>query len=485
MTKRTHIRLALTGTILVSIVAAVIVWPKGPDINIQIGGIDIQQELKLRLGLDLRGGTQLTYEADMSQIDQQDQDQALSSARDTIERRVNALGVSEPVVQTNQTGDASRILIELPGVTDVEEAAAQIGETPSLDFRAPLVDDPLNVTPPEIPDIAIPEAIEGDEASQEAQQAALQEQFAAYALAVEQYNAAIDANFERTELTGALLDRALLSADQYTGEPTVVLEFNAEGRELFGNLTREHVGQPFAIYLDDELISAPTILTEIFTGQASITGLESQEAAKELVERLNAGALAVPITLVNQTTVGPSLGEASINASITAATIGLIIVAIFMIAFYRLPGLVSVIALALYAGLTLAIFKLLAVTLTLAGIAGFILSIGIAVDANVLIFEHLREELRKGIRLKEAVERGFTAAWAAIRDSNISTLITCLLLAWFGTSIVQGFAVTLAIGVLVSMFTAIIVTRTLLRVLTQRNTKDASDPTVKRLYSVS
>ncbi|MBP9802123.1 protein translocase subunit SecD [Patescibacteria group bacterium] len=268
--------------------------------------------------------------------------------------------------------------------------------------------------------------------------------------------------WETTALGGRNLQRAYLEFDQNTNRPMVGLEFNAEGKDLFASITEANVGKPVAIFLDGFLISAPTVQEAIKDGNAVISGDFDVKEAKDMVRRLNSGALPVPINLISQQTIGASLGANSVSQSLTAGIVGLLAAALFMLIFYRLPGLVSVLALGVYSAITLAIFAMIPVTMTLAGVAGFILSVGMAVDANILIFERTKEELRAGRSLVSAVENGFARAWSSIRDSNLSSIITCLILAWFGTSIVKGFAITLAIGILVSMFSAITVTRTLL-----------------------
>ena len=269
--------------------------------------------------------------------------------------------------------------------------------------------------------------------------------------------------WKNTSLSGKNLERSEVVSDGQTGAIQVALNFDSEGKDLFGDITKRNIGQQVAIFLDNEIISAPVVQTAITDGRAVITGSFTLQDAKLLSQRLNAGALPVPVELISQQTVGATLGAKSVQTSLLAGVAGVLLVMIFMLFYYRLPGLLSVISLSVYIILTLAIFKLIGVTLTLAGIAGFILSIGMAVDANVLIFERLKEELREGKSLKAAVEEGFKRAWSSIRDGNVSTLITCVLLIWFGTSFVQGFAVTLGLGVLLSMFSAITITRVMLR----------------------
>jgi len=265
-----------------------------------------------------------------------------------------------------------------------------------------------------------------------------------------------------TSLSGKNLRRAQVVFNQL-GLPEIQITFDDEGTRIFSEITKNNIGKPIGIFLDGQSISEPVVQAEITTGTAVITGDFRLADAKQLAQRLNAGALPVPISLVSQQTIGPSLGEESVRKSITAGIVGLILVAVFMILVYRLPGLLSVIALLIYATITFALYLIFGVTLTLAGVAGFILSVGMAVDANILVFARLREELDAGRSLRDAMEEAFGRAWTSIRDSNISSILTCLILIWFGTSIIQGFAITLLLGILVSMFTAISVTRTLLR----------------------
>jgi protein-export membrane protein SecD len=385
------------------------------------------KKIKLNLGLDLEGGTHLVYEADLSNISESDKGDALEGVRDILERKVNSLGVSEPVIQMDQH---DRIIIELAGIHDLGEAIKKIGETPFLEFKEENPDSTL----PENPD-------------EEALKKFLEERY------------------KPTGLSGKQLDRAEVVFDPTTNEPQVSLQFDSEGKKLFAEITQKNLGKSVAIFLDDKLISSPRVQSEITDGNAVITGGFSIDEAKEMAKRLNSGALPVPIKLVTQQTIGASLGEKSFHAGIWAGLIGFIAIAVFMILYYRVPGLLAVIALAIYVALNITIYKTIPVTLTLAGIAGFILSIGMAVDANVLIFERLKEELKRGRNLPDAVEEGFKRAWTSIRDSNFSTLITCLILIWFGTSVIKGFAYTLSIGVILSMFTAIIITKNFLRLI--------------------
>ena len=384
-------------------------------------------------GLDLVGGTELVYRADTSNIE--DISSAMESLKEVIERRVNIFGVSEPLVQTESSGLVSgnrdeRLIVGLPGVTDINQAIALIGQTPVLEFRLAKSDvDTIIEANPEAP---------------------------------------IDELFVSTGLTGRYLSRARVEFDPNTNAALVGLEFNEEGSKLFAQITREHKGEVLAIILDGALISAPVIQDEIKDGNAQITGSFTPVEAKALVRNLNYGALPIPINLSTSQTIGATLGESALQAGIRAGVIGFLLLSIFMIFWYRLPGVVSVLALGAYTILSLAIFALVPVTLTAAGLAGFILSVGMAVDANVLIFERTKEELKKGKSIHDALHDGFSRAWLSIRDSNISSIITAIVLFWIGTSAVKGFALTMGIGVLVSMFTAITVSRTFLFAIAPR-----------------
>lgn len=417
--------------VLLSAAAVYIVLPGGSKVSLKPIGINYEKQFDLKLGLDLQGGSQLVYEADMKDIPEDARGDAMSSARDVIERRVNAFGVSEPLVQVS---GSSRLIIELPGIKDINEAIKLIGQTPFLEFRLE------NPNPPDVtPDAEGNISISADDA------------------------------FIPTGLSGKQLKRATLEFDPNTGIPQVLLQFDAEGTKLFADITTANINKRIAIFLDGEVLSAPTVNSAIINGQAVISGQFTVAEAKDLVTRLNSGALPVPIKLIGQQNIGASLGLVSVQKSVAAGLIGFLIVALFMLIYYRLPGLLAVLALAIYTFITLAIFKIFGITLTLAGIAGFILSVGMAVDANILIFERMKEELRKGKTLNQSVEEGFTRAWLSVRDSNTSSLITTFILGYFGSSIIRGFAITLALGILVSMFTAISVTRTFLRLLVGHN----------------
>jgi len=581
------------------------------------------------LGLDLQGGTRLEYEADLSQIPDEGRADAMSGVRDVIERRVNAIGVSEPLVQVTRSGDDWRLTVELAGVQNINDAINLIGETPILEFKEESGETGRDLTPEEQQRLADenaqkleeantilaaalenPDGFEGEDYGfirerpaffeifdvikqnavgvhptvletaeayvvarvDEVKDAGVEvkarhlliafagatgseqtrsrdearvliEQLKAEAtpetfetlvkehseepgadeaggdlgyfgpgLMVEAFEAAAFAQevgtisdivetqfgfhliskederplndisvtakiivkttesdivppvepYKNTDLTGKHLESSQLSFDQQSGQAQVSLIFDGEGADLFAELTGRNVGRTIAIYLDGQIISAPVVNQEITGGQAVITGAYSVNEAKLLAQRLNAGALPVPIELVNQQTVGPTLGAASVQASLVAALWGFLLVMIFMIVMYRLPGLIAVLALCLYVAVSVAIYKLIPVTLTLSGIAGFILAIGIAVDANVLIFERLKEELRNGKELRPSLDDAFKRAWTSIRDGNATTLISCIVLYGFTSSLIKGFAVTLSIGVLLSMFSAVVATRTML-----------------------
>lgn len=385
--------------------------------------------LPFRLGLDLQGGTHLLYTADFTNFRGGSRDEAMAGLRDVIERRVNAFGVSEPVVQVETAGDDRRLIVELAGVKDIREAIQLIGATPFLEFKEPR--------------------------DAEATRSILEAQSRGQRLNEDPY-------FTSSELTGRYLERSELEFEPTTNTPVIGVTFDDAGSSLFEALTARSIGRPLGIYLDGVPLSAPVVQEKISGGKAQITGQFTPSEARDLVRRLNSGALPVPITLTNQQSVEASFGRESLERSFTAAIIGLIAVAVFMVIWYRLPGLIAVVALLVYAALVLAIFKLIPVTLTAAGIAGFVLSLGMAVDANILIFERMKEELGRGRAMGDALAEGFSRAWTSIRDSNVSSLITAAILYWFGTSVVKGFALTLGIGVLVSMFSAITVSRTFL-----------------------
>ncbi|OGZ72258.1 MAG: protein-export membrane protein SecD [Candidatus Staskawiczbacteria bacterium RIFCSPLOWO2_01_FULL_38_12b] len=410
------------------------------------------------LGLDLQGGVNLTYQADLSTV--LDKSGAMSGLRDVIERRVNLFGVSEPVVQIQGT---DKLVVQLPGVKDVAQAIEMIGQTPYLEF------DELR---DEKESQQILEKIKEVQAAQEKQQDITK---------IKDWELALQNPYIKpTELTGKYLTKATVVFDQTTYKPQIQLAFNTEGAKLFEQITERNIKKPLAILLDGASIIdtsgdgkidgndlyAPMIQDKITGGTAVISGDMSAQTANDIARRLNSGALPVKIgSPILQETVGPMLGSASLQKSLWAGVYGLLAVVLFMIVFYRLPGLLASIALMIYVAITLSIFKLVPVTLTLAGIGGFILSIGMAVDANILIFARMKEEIRQGKALPLAISEGFSRAWPSIRDSNINSLLVCVILFIFSTSFIKGFALTLALGVLVSLFSAIFITRILLMVV--------------------
>jgi len=394
--------------ILLTAICAVIVWPKGPNL--------FSKEIKMHLGLDLQGGVQLIYEIQTDGLGEKTPQQAQEETIDLISRRVNSLGVSEPQIQSTKIQDKFGIIVELPGIKDIESAKEIIGKTAQLKFF---------------------ELGEGE-------------------------------TLKETNLTGADIKKATAGTDQSTSgfsavNPIIELEFTKEGAEKFREITKRNIGKPLITMLDDEIVNQATVKSEISGGKAQIEGIETLQEAKDTAQLINEGALPAPIKLVQESQVGATLGQDAIEKSIVAGLFGLTLVAIFMIIYYKALGLVSVFALFLYTLIVTALFKLIPVTLTLAGIAGFIFSIGAAVDANILIFERYKEELGKGIAKAQALENGFKRSWPSIRDSNIASLITAGILFYISTGLVRGFAVTLAIGIAVSMFTAIIITRNILR----------------------
>ncbi len=391
-----------------------------------------------KLGLDLSGGTHLVYDTDTSKLAPTAVNDSLAALQTVIERRVNSFGVSEPVVQIEQGGALGggdkRLIVELPGITDVDEAVKLIGETPTLEFKL---------------------VKQGFEASTTVASSTLPGGIAVNPAA-----------FEDTGLTGEYLSSAALQFGNGTGalstEPVVQVNFNTKGAQLFSDITGKNVGRQLGIFLDGQLLSAPVINAKIDGGSAIISGSFTAQTAKELATNLNLGALPVPITLSSTETIGATLGEQALHAGVYAGIVGFIILSLFMILWYRLPGVISVLSLAIYCVLMLAVFKLIPVVLTAAGIAGFILSVGLAVDANVLIAERMKEELKAGKKTDAAIREGFSRAWLAIRDSNIAHIIAAVILFWMGTSIIRGFALVFGLGVLISMFSAITISRTFL-----------------------
>ena len=495
------------------------------------------------LGLDLRGGVHLEYEAQTEDIPEDQKADAVAAAQAVIERRVNAFGVGEPVVQTVLSGDASRIIVEIPGVKDIEEAKGVIKETPTLEFkevRSP--DDPevvevlreINEPQKKQAEDVLERAKAGEDFAELAREYSqdpgskeeggdldfakqgdfvpafdgvlfdeenpagevypelVESMFGWHIIKIEErrgegedrevrarhilFSKATQATvpglqYRSTELTGKHLESASVEIPSGlgVGSPQVVLHFDSEGGKLFKEITERNVGKPLAIFIDGEIETAPTIQEPIAGGRAVITGDYTLDEAQHLKSRLDEGALPVPLELVSQQSVEASLGKSDLEKSLAAGVAGLVAVLIYMIVYYRFFGVVAAFALVLYGAMLISLFKFSAlpgwdwpITLTLSGIAGCILSIGMAVDANVLIFERIREELRNGKFFDASVREGFRRAWTSIRDGNVSTILTAVILIWLGTGFVKGFAIILTIGVLLSMFTAVVIVRTLL-----------------------
>lgn len=529
-----HIRLRwqFGWVLLLGLVSGIISYPKAVEFFPALfSAID---SLQVNRGLDLQGGIHLEYAADVSGVEADKQSDALAAAEAVIERRVNAFGVGEPLVQLSRSGSEHRIIVELPGIKDIEQAKKMIKETPYLDFREPSGEemaaefDTMNAQTkaeaskqlaavkggadfaalakefsqdpgskdaggeldfykkddldasfstvlfdPSFQTGAIwPEIVESQygwhimKKLAERGEGADKEIKAAHILflkrSIEMYP---ELAWKSTGLSGKNLKDAYVDyQSQGMGSPQIALRFDDEGTQLFAEITKRNIGKPVAIFLDNEIISQPTVQNEIVAGQAVITGNFTMQTAGALVKRMNEGALPVPITLVGQQSVDASLGEAALKQSLFAGLVGLGAVAVFMVIYYRLLGVVAVFALLLYTAMLLTLFKLSAltpfgITVTLSGIAGFILSIGIAVDANVLIFERTREELSYGKGVIKSIREGFRRAWPSIRDGHVSTLITTLILIGFGTGFVKGFAVILGLGVLLSLFTAVVLVR--------------------------
>ena len=417
-----------------------------------VRGQSFAEKFPFKFGLDLSGGVQLVYKADVSSIKPSEVKTAMDSLRDVIERRVNAFGVSEPIVQIEEKGGIAgpveeRLIVELPGITDTKRAVEMIGQTPKLEFMKERTKEEIE---------SFNKAVEKFKADQAA---GLPLNIPAELLA---------GPYVSTELNGRFLDRAVLEFDQTTREPIVSLVFNQQGSDLFAQLTKENIGKTIAIFLDRDMgnsepISAPVVREAILGGKAQITGKFTAAEARTLVGRLNSGALPVDkLELLSTETISAPLGAKALAAGVNAGMWGLVIVAGFLVLWYRLPGVIAVIALAIYVVVMLALFKFFGIALTAAGLAGFILSIGMAVDANILIFERTKEELRKGHGVHDAIREGFARAWTSVRDSNTSSIITAIILFWFGTSLIKGFALTFGLGVIVSMFSAITVSRALL-----------------------
>ncbi|TSC93223.1 MAG: preprotein translocase subunit SecD [Candidatus Berkelbacteria bacterium Licking1014_7] len=417
--------------ILIILALAILIdMPSGPNLKFWF----IDKKLDIVQGLDLAGGVHIEYEADFSKIETANQKQALAGAINVIEKRVNGLGVSEPTIRETSYGDKKGISVELAGIKNPKEALDTIGKTAELTFEEQVID---------------PSQGGGDGSAP---------------------------GWNLTGLTGAHLAKADVTfsganSQSINNKPQISLKFNAEGARRFGEITARNIGKPVAIVLDGALVSAPTVQNEISAGDAVITGEFTLKGARELALQLNSGALPVPLKVVSERSIGATLGNESIQKSLIAGIIGLLVVFVYMVFYYRLSGLIAGIALIIYTLIVLAIFKLIPITLTLSGIAGFILSIGAAVDANILIFERTKEELKQGNSLQEAIETGFDRAWLSIRDSNMASIITAIILIWLSTGLVRGFAITLLIGILVSMFSAITISKTLMLLILKEKLK--------------
>jgi protein-export membrane protein SecD len=411
-----------------------------------------------KLGLDLAGGSHLVYEADVSAANPADVPELMGVLRAVIEDRINLFGVSEPVVRVEQssfvTDEVShRLVVELPGVTDVSAAVAEIGRTPLLEFK--LVDREAMAAIESANALATTSTSSG----------AVIGNVRINGEAVEDINPYLDTGLTGRYLESASVEFAGAQSGQLANEPLVNIRFNSEGADLFASITREHVGEQLAIFLDGELLSAPTINEAIVGGTAQISGGFTADEARALAENLNFGALPIPITLASTQTIDATLGAGVVQDSVVAGIIGLVAVSVFMVAWYRVPGVVAVIALIAYLLITLVIFLLVPVTLTAAGLAGLVLSLGMAVDGNVLVFERMKEEWRAGRTSREAARIGFARAWTAIFDGNVTALLSAVVLFWFGTPLIKGFALVLGIGTIISMLSAMTLTRTLLMVL--------------------
>lgn len=426
--------------VILAIFSAWVAWPGNPGIHLRLGDASFDRDLDMRLGLDLVGGMRVLLEADPPTEEAVDAE-AMEVARNIVESRVDALGVTEPIVQSVGT---RRIQVELPGIEDPEAAIDTLKETGLMEW----IDAGTEYLPPGTKvRTDLDQPVEADEEISNTEEESPTEKV------------------YPTVLTGRRLRTAQVEFDQ-RGLPIIAFELDSEGAQIFAEHTANNVGNFMAIVMDKEVISCPRIQSPIPDGRGQITGEFSVEEAQSMALQLRYGALPVPLEVVDTRAVGATLGEVAVETSISAGIIGLIVVLLFMLIYYRLPGFLADISLIIYLLLMVAIFKLVPITLTLHGIAGLLLSIGFAVDGNILVFERMREEIRWGRSLRRAIEYGFQRAWPSIRDGDIATCIACVIL-WlfgnsFGASMVKGFALTLALGVLVSMFTAMVVTRTFL-----------------------
>ena len=538
MTMRDKLKIKFGAIIILFLLTALLSYPK------MVSGVpplyNTLNKLKINLGLDLQGGIHLEYTADVSQIESAKIGDAMQAVQDSVEKKVNAFGVAEPIIYSTRAGSEQRLVVELAGIKDINEAKKQIGEMPFLEFKEEgegeiiekqvrsshiLINKVITVegfNPEEIKkqdkeareraEDILKRAQAGEDFAQLAkdnsEDAGSKEQggdlgFVSEKTFVPEFDQVLfEGNLKdgqvnpelvesqfgwhiikkiaemeqpqmiyiSTDLTGKNLDNAMVDFQgQSLGTPQVAIQFDSDGSKLFAELTKKNLGKTIAIVLNGKIVSAPRVQAEIANGKAVITGNFTTDEAKDLVRKLNEGALPVPLVgPIYQESVGAFLGEVSLQKSLKAGIIGLILVIVFMLAYYRFLGLVASVALIIYACMMIAIFKLSSlspwqITLTLPGIAGFILSVGMAVDANILIFERTKEEIRRGRNIMSAIEEGFKRAWTSIFDGNVSSIITALILINLGTGFVKGFAVTLIIGVLLSLFTAITITRTILR----------------------
>ncbi len=415
--------------------------------------INPDSQFKFKYGLDLNGGTHLAYRANVEGVEPSNINDSMDVLRQTIEKRINIFGVSEPNVQI-ETGssfgdskDKYRLIVELPGITDTQEAIAMIGQTPLLEFR--LLKTDLNQIEFQEKVLALASSTQGESS--------------------EELSKLILSAYQTPVLNGGDLKRASLVFDPTSRLPLVSIEFNEAGSKTFEEITRNNIGSELAIFLDGELISNPIIQQEITGGMAQINGDFTAVEARDLVNNLNFGALPLPIELISTQTIGATLGQGTLNVATQALLYAFIVISIFMILYYRLPGFIAVVSLGLYVTMMLALFKVIPVVLTAAGIAGFVLSLGIAVDANVLIFERIKEELDRKKQLYEAIKDGFDRAWSSIRDGNITSIIASVILYWVSNvSLVKGFALILGLGVFMSMLSALIISKTLLLAVSKK-----------------
>lgn len=410
MRKKSRIIISFLFLLTLAVAAAFICLPNGPYLKISKKVI-FKKEIKIKEGLDLQGGARVVYSADLSKINDKNKQDAMSSLSKVIENRINAFGVAEPLVQTSKVGNENRLTVEMPGVKDVNEAINLIGKTAELEFK------------------------ELDSSGKD---------------------------FKSTGLTGKDLSGATADFDQ-SGNPQINIEFKSEGAKKFETVTGRNIGKPLAIYLDGKMISSPNVNQQISGGKGVITGKFDIKEAKNLAIQLNAGRLPVPIKMIEQRTVGATLGMDSVKKSLFAGILGCIFVSLFMLFYYRALGVFSTIGLGLYLIFTLALVKLFGITLTMGGIAGLILSVGMSMETDVLVFERIREELRKGKRFEIAVSQGFKFAWTSIRDSNAVSLIIAALLYTAGGTI-RGFAVVLILGIVTGLTTTFLGTRTLISI---------------------